>query len=192
MGNHDDSALGTLANRPYVAEWSAGHRKIYSVSASDAVAMAALTSRREAGPEDVAGLLGAVARRSDTRRVTADEKRVPFTGAEYVTALRSARFTGAGPLGHGYGPEADGSIGTAQLRWLEQRLTTAKDAYVVEFSHHPSTSMENLAPDPRSPHERRHTGKKLLEVLHRHPNVVAWVNGRATSPASTARSPTTT
>ena len=45
------------------------------------------------------------------------------------------------------------------------------------FSHHPSDMMTNLAPDPRDRDEPIHSGDELVAVLHRHPQVVAWVNG---------------
>jgi metallophosphoesterase (TIGR03767 family) len=70
-----------------------------------------------------------------------------------------------------------GSIGATQLAWLTEELTRAKDSYVIVFSHHPSRDLDNLAPDPRTPSERRHGGPELLDLLHRFPNVLAWVNG---------------
>ncbi|HSV41081.1 MAG TPA: TIGR03767 family metallophosphoesterase [Nocardioidaceae bacterium] len=212
MGNHDDTVLGTLATRPYVEDWTAGGRKIFSARCDETLFLAELASRPAAlsdpqpEPREVADLLETVAALGETRTVVPDERRRPFTGSEYVDALRSERFTGAGPVGHGYGPEADGSrlyyrywlspdvlaisldttnqaggadgsVGAAQLEWLERTLLEHADEYVLVFSHHPSYCMDNLAPDPRSPEESRHSGDEVLDLLHRHPNVLAWING---------------
>jgi len=88
---------------------------------------------------------------------------------------------------------ADGSIGLRQYRWLEQELRrgsttyytadgsrvrqhTAAELFLV-FSHHSSTTMGNVLADPRAPDERRVPGSELVALLHRFPNVLAWVNG---------------
>lgn len=87
----------------------------------------------------------------------------------------------------------DGSIGTEQLRWVERTLTAGSsryydddgnvvrhrvsDTFFVLFSHHTSKTMDNLVADPRRPFERRHSGDELVALLHRFPNVIAWVNG---------------
>lgn len=154
-------------------------------------------------------LLAGIARNNVTIAVTPDERRRPLTTEQYVEAVRDPRHTGAGPVGHGYGDDAgdgarlyfshrvsdelvvlsldttnqaggaSGSVGTAQLRWLEEQLTRHASDYVVVVSHHPSHSMDNLAPDPRDPDEDRHSGEEVLALLHDHPQVVAWVNGHA-------------
>lgn len=87
----------------------------------------------------------------------------------------------------------DGSLGHAQFRWLEQTLTagssryfdsaghetrhSVSDTYFVLFSHHTSNTMGNLLPDPANFFEPRHSGPELVALLHRFPNVLAWVNG---------------
>ena len=212
MGNHDAAALGTLEHLPAVAAWHTGDRKVFSADSEEALLLAArLCSRTpndhpDLGPGGVAGLLDAIGGRGRTRHVTADPRRAPFTTQQYVAALREPRFTGAGPVGHGYAVDddgsrlyfthrlapdvlavsldttnqaggADGSVGAAQLGWLDEQLTAYPDSYVVVFSHHPSDMMTNLAPDPRDPHEPRRAGGDVLALLHQHPQVVAWVNG---------------
>ncbi|MFE0700568.1 TIGR03767 family metallophosphoesterase [Streptomyces sp. NPDC058872] len=88
---------------------------------------------------------------------------------------------------------ADGSIGQRQLRWLERQLRQNSSVYwtddgtrvrqavsdelFVLFSHHTSTTMGNLLPDRRHPLDPRLPGAALVALLHRYPNVVAWVNG---------------
>jgi metallophosphoesterase (TIGR03767 family) len=87
----------------------------------------------------------------------------------------------------------DGSIGTEQLDWLRARLaagssrhydlagnlvrTQRSDELFVLFSHHTSKTMDNVVRDPERLFEDRHTGEEILHLLHRFPNVVAWVNG---------------
>ena len=84
---------------------------------------------------------------------------------------------------------ADGSIDAEQLHWLERSLeevhssfrardgsavrTGNPDRYVVVMSHHGPDSLSN----PRG--EQR--GGELLQLLHRFPNVVLWLNGHTHS-----------
>jgi metallophosphoesterase (TIGR03767 family) len=207
MGNHDVVANGMLENRRYVEEWSGGGRKIFSATGEAPVHLAARLANVKAG-DDVGALITAIASDGTTRTVNADERRLPYTGAEYVLLLHEERFTGAGPAGHGYAPGTgsdklyysyplgprvaaisldstnqaggiDGSIGSTQWHWLIRELNRLSDQYVLIFTHHPSNTMTNLAPDPRTPHEERHSGHELLALLHRFPNVLAWVNGHS-------------
>lgn len=87
----------------------------------------------------------------------------------------------------------DGSLGAAQFRWIEQILLAGSsryfdsagsaitahrdDTYFILFSHHTSSSMDNIIPDPAHPLEPRMRGTQLVDLLHRFPNVLAWVNG---------------
>ena len=91
-----------------------------------------------------------------------------------------------------------GSIGLAQFDWLEQRLIAAHSHYfdsngnvvrtghadrvVVLFSHHGLRSLDNpnIAPDPDDPGANdlpRVMADQVEALVHRFPNVVAWVNG---------------
>jgi metallophosphoesterase (TIGR03767 family) len=111
---------------------------------------------------------------------------------------------------------ADGSIGEAQMQWLERQLIGAHSHYfdasgsevrtfnddrlVLVFGHHRTAGINATqnprqvggrddaadAPDTfRGPDgyvyrvERQHGGDELLELLHRFPNVVAYVNGHS-------------
>ncbi|HET6151941.1 MAG TPA: TIGR03767 family metallophosphoesterase [Marmoricola sp.] len=205
MGNHDDVVGGMLGNRGYTDEWAVGGRKIFTAHDDAAYHLATMLKGVKAG-DNANGLLHHLARSGHTRHVHADPRRRRFTGTEFVDMLHQPQYAGAGPVGHGFTAGADeqnlyfsyqasskvrvisldttnqaggalGSIGTAQLSWLRAELRAATDSYVLVLSHHPSTTMTNLARDPRAPHERRHNGAAVLEVLHQFPNVVAWVNG---------------
>jgi metallophosphoesterase (TIGR03767 family) len=86
-----------------------------------------------------------------------------------------------------------GSLGAAQFRWIEKTLRAGssryydsagslvtadhEDTWFVLFSHHTSTSMDNLLPDPAAILEKRYSGEQLVALLNRFPNVLAWVNG---------------
>lgn len=99
------------------------------------------------------------------------------------------------------GGYADGSIGAGQLAWLEQRLievssryfdasgeektTDNEDRLVLLFSHHGLRSLDNpltMAPDPLEPASNdlpRVLADEVEALVHRFPNVVAWVNGHS-------------
>lgn len=79
------------------------------------------------------------------------------------------------------------------MKWLESVLQSysthwydtdgnvvrrgSNDQLIVIFSHHTSTTMGNLLPDPYNLFEGRHSGTELVTLLQRYPNVVGWVNG---------------
>jgi metallophosphoesterase (TIGR03767 family) len=156
------------------------------------------------------------------RPVTPDLARRAVSIDEWINAHLASPST-PGPHGHGYtqdmlgttqlyytfpvapgvlgisldtvnhGGYADGSIGEAQMAWLEARLIEASGRYrdtggtevrtghadqlVVLFSHHNKATLGNPVPDPASPAEQRLTFTELHALLKRFPNVIAWVNG---------------
>jgi metallophosphoesterase (TIGR03767 family) len=75
-------------------------------------------------------------------------------------------------------PQGDyqGSIGTAQLAWLEQQLAEVDrqpGRIAVLASHHGSVSLTNT----RGADPQRQLAAALTALLHRHPCVVAWLVG---------------
>ncbi|MET9729379.1 TIGR03767 family metallophosphoesterase [Streptomyces sp. NPDC006458] len=207
VGNHDSLPLGCYGHGDSsLTEFAVGGRKLMELPAADARKVQdAIRSARDPRGTALRDLLQAHAR--DLRPVTPDERRAPYTPAEYLRAHLDPAHTGPGPVGHGYssanldtgtqyysfriaddvigisldttdpGGHYEGSIGTAQLRWLESTLKENSDSYAIVFSHHTSASMDNPLPDPSRPHERRHSGAELLALLGRHRTVLAWVNG---------------
>ncbi|MEU0967559.1 TIGR03767 family metallophosphoesterase [Streptomyces sp. NPDC005917] len=208
VGNHDTLPLGCFGSHadPYLAAAAVGGKKL--MTATDAEARKLQDTIRKAQDPKGGGyrdFLKAHAR--STRSVTADEKRAPYTAADYLKAHLDPAYQGLGPVGHGYssanlaantqyyafrisddvigisldttdaGGHYDGSIGTSQLAWLERTLKENKDSYAVVFSHHTGQTMTNTRPDPAHPGDRRHTGAELVTLLNRHANVLAWVNG---------------
>lgn len=158
------------------------------------------------------------------RPVTADPARRAVTVTEWIQRHLDSPAA-PGPSGHGYTEEmlasrqlyyafpisdavlgisldtvnhggyADGSIGDAQLAWLEQQLIAVHGTYhdaggttvstghadrlVVLFSHHNLYTLENPFPDPFAPDDPRRGFAALQALLRRFPNVVAWVNGHS-------------
>ncbi|WP_329252021.1 TIGR03767 family metallophosphoesterase [Actinoallomurus sp. NBC_01490] len=84
------------------------------------------------------------------------------------------------------GGYADGSLGARQAAWLTDRLAEVHgpgaDRAVVLFSHHGLSTLTNGVP-PADPAERtaadlpRLLAPDVERLLHRFPNVVAWVSG---------------
>jgi metallophosphoesterase (TIGR03767 family) len=89
---------------------------------------------------------------------------------------------------------SDGSLGVRQFRWLEERLgevhapggstgasstSGRENRLVVLASHHGLTSMTNDRELANGPEEDqpRVTAGEVRALLHRHPNVVLWLNG---------------
>ncbi|MFI5526049.1 TIGR03767 family metallophosphoesterase [Streptomyces platensis] len=212
VGNHDSLPGGCYApGDPFWTRIATGERKLESLPAGEAARVwKAVKEGLDPKGEDFKRLLTSHAKQA--RTVTPDERRAPFTRAEYLRAHLDPAHTGHGPHGHGYtaahldgnrlyysfrisddvlgisldttdpGGHYTGSVGDAQLRWLERTLKEnekGEKAHVLVFSHHTSKSMNNTRPDPARPQEKRHTGAELVEVLAAHPGVVGWINGHS-------------
>ncbi|MFF4654836.1 TIGR03767 family metallophosphoesterase [Streptomyces sp. NPDC001381] len=207
VGNHDAMPLGCYAHGDsWLAEFAVGGRKLMELTAAEATRLQrSISQDRDPRGTVVRDLLKSKTRA--LRTVTPDERRAPYTPADHLRAHLDPAHRGAGPVGHGYtaanlaegtqyytfpvaenvlgisldttdpGGHYNGSIGTAQLEWLDATLRAHRDAYAIVFSHHTGESMSNTRPDPARPGERRHTGAELTALLGRHRNVVAWVNG---------------
>ncbi|MFD5396457.1 TIGR03767 family metallophosphoesterase [Streptomyces sp. NPDC127097] len=212
VGNHDSLPGGCYApGDPFWTEIATGERKLETLPAAEAAKVwKAVKDGLDPKGEDFKRLLTSHAKQA--RRVTPDERRAPFTRTEYLRAHLDPAHTGHGPHGHGYtaahldgnrlyysfrisdhvlgisldttdpGGHYTGSVGDAQLRWLERTLKEnekGEKAHVLVFSHHTSKTMNNTRPDPARPQEKRHTGAELVEVLAAHPGVVGWINGHS-------------
>ncbi|MFE0676065.1 TIGR03767 family metallophosphoesterase [Streptomyces sp. NPDC058867] len=190
----------------YLTDFAVGGRKLMSLDATEAKKLRqALKKAQDPEGAQLRELLKAHAR--DLRPVTADERRAPYTPTEYIKAHLDPAYQGVGPVGHGYssanldagtqyysfriaddvigisldttdaGGHYEGSIGSAQLRWLDATLRDNPDSYAVVFSHHTSETMDNTRRDPARPNERRHNGQEVIALLASHRNVLAWING---------------
>lgn len=161
-----------------------------------------------------------------TRPVTPDADRRIASRSQYVEEMFKTTGT---PIGHGFtdanrttgvaywqkdeglfrmigldtvnpGGHSDGSIGVAQLAWLEARLKEVSSRYydasgnevstggtnklVILFSHHGLRSIKNPfnSPDPfdsaNNDYPRR-SASDIEKLVQRFPNVIAWVNGHS-------------
>lgn len=89
---------------------------------------------------------------------------------------------------------ANGSLSLSQAKWLEGQLKKRSAVYynkqgkrvknshadnklVIIFSHHDSKTMDNVQGKNHKPDTSRLNAKSFIALLHRFPNVVAWVNG---------------
>ena len=218
VGNHDSLPLGCFGHGDsWLAEYAVGGKKLMSLPASEAKKLQD-TIRNASDPQGhhFRDLLKAHAR--SMRSVTPDERRAPYTARDYLKAHLDPAYRGVGPVGHGYstanldagtqyysfriaddvigisldttdpGGHYQGSIGAAQLRWLDRTLRENKDSFAVVFSHHTSDSMDNLRRDPAHPGERRYGGADVVALLASHSNVLAWVNGHIHRNVITAHS----
>ncbi|MFD9205039.1 TIGR03767 family metallophosphoesterase [Streptomyces sioyaensis] len=212
VGNHDSLPGGCYApGDPFWTEIATGGRKLETLPAAEAAKVwKAVKEGLDPKGADFKRLLTSHAKQA--RSVTPDERRAPFTRAEYLRAHLDPAHTGPGPHGHGYtaaalsedrlyytfkisddvlgisldttdpGGHYTGSVGDAQLRWLEGVLKKNEKGdkqHVLVFSHHTGKTMNNTQPDPARPHEKRHGGPELIEVLAAHPRVVGWINGHS-------------
>ncbi|WP_043266251.1 TIGR03767 family metallophosphoesterase [Streptomyces sp. CT34] len=150
VGNHDDSIEGSLPDLGLLNSLYTGDRKLEGCDDDTA---ARLADALKHDPAQAAALLGKLLTGEGAiRKVTPDERRRPFSPAEFARAHLDPAHTGAGPVGHGFTSDAansgrlyytfplaegvlgisldttnragfaDGSLGTRQLKWLESVL----------------------------------------------------------------------
>ncbi|MGW0601491.1 TIGR03767 family metallophosphoesterase [Streptomyces sp. NPDC002776] len=190
----------------WLTDFAVGGKKLMSLPAAEAKKLQEAL-RKAKDPEGVQFRELLKAHSRNMRSVTADERRAPYTPTEYIKAHLDPAFQGVGPAGHGYssanldagtqyysfriagdvigisldttdaGGHYEGSVGSAQLRWLDRTLRDNADSYAIVFSHHTSKTMDNTRRDPARPNERRHNGQEVIALLAGHSNVLAWVNG---------------
>ena len=217
FGNHDGLLQGNVPSTAPLAAVATGPLKVVGLPAG--LSPNDLAVGLASGDPAVLAALAT----GPARTVTADPQRQPVSPSAWAQAHRVDRG-GPGPIGHGFdqqavdtgilyytfdlgddvlgisldtvnrGGYADGSIGQAQLDWLEDQLvavarslprprtaprfaTDNGDRLVVLFSHHTISTLGNPVPDPAMPDDRRVLGDEVVAFLHRFPNVVAWVNG---------------
>ncbi|MFJ9584869.1 TIGR03767 family metallophosphoesterase [Streptomyces acidicola] len=211
VGNHDSLPGGCYApGDSFFADFAVGGRKLMTLDeqAGKTIWDNVRTGGDPRGA-DWKAMLKSHTRQM--RSVTPDENRAPFTPLEYLKAHLDPAHTGPGPVGHGYsqanvdagtqyytfriaddvigisldstdpGGHYEGSLGTAQLKWLDRTLKEhgKNGSYAIVFSHHTSRTMRNLREDPARPGEARHGGDEVLSLLGRHKGVLAWVNGHS-------------
>ena len=124
------------------------------------------------------------------------------TGDAFYTFEISPGVTGVALDSTNRSGYKDGSLSERQFTWLEDVLKAGcstyydtfgtrvtqfvEDRYFVLFSHHTIHTMKNRTPDPGVPGDIRHLGSEVSALVHRFPNVVAWINGHTHSNSITA------
>ena len=199
FGNHDDQFLGTVPNNIIDFMYLSATKLDLPDPAARAVAEAIVND-----PAALVPLLTQAQSSAAAFPVTPDPRRRPFSNAEFVRRHFDPAITGPGPVGHGFsspdGPTwytfsiapglrgislntcnslglSNGSISEKQLRWMERTIARHPDELVMVFSHHTSTTMTAALPNPETPGEAQFDGGHLVNVLKKHKNVIAWVNG---------------
>jgi metallophosphoesterase (TIGR03767 family) len=218
-GNHDGLLQGNAPPVTPLDEIAVGPLKVIGLPAgmSPGDAFTGLV-------EGDSGVINTLLTGGYTRTVTPDENRRPIDAAEWARH-HVEDTGGPGPVGHGFGERAietgqlyytfdigdgilgivldtvnpggyaNGSIGQAQLQWLQQELIGASGHYygaggeeiatentdrlVVIFSHHNLNTMDNPFPNIFDPQDTRVLGPEIEALVHRFPNVIAWVNGHS-------------
>ena len=199
FGNHDAMVQGRAPGTPGVDALLAGGTKpVLLDEATRAATDASDTSAMELYQHDPARFSGGPA-----APVPADPGRRLFERARFVAATRGA--DGQEAEGVAYfadephpavrllvldttnpGGHVDGSVGTAQFRWLRMQLDAAleNDQLVVVASHHGLSTMTNgyvardgsgvARPGQDLP---RVLGPEIEELLTSHPNTALWLSG---------------
>lgn len=198
FGNHDGLVQGNFPKTLPLSVVSMGPLKITSVppGLSQADIVRALKN------VNATPLLGATALTS-ADAVTSDPKRKVLNRRQ---TIEQHFHTSGTPNGHGYtaanrahgtahywfdqgnvrcivldtcNPSgyAEGSIDKPQFIWLKQVLAATTDKYVIIFSHHTAATMTNRLRVVGLDLQQRILGPAVITELHKHPNVVAWVNG---------------
>jgi metallophosphoesterase (TIGR03767 family) len=194
FGNHDGCVQGTVSNNALFRQIATGGQKAYAGldAGSCPAAPGDDPSQWFSGP---------------TRAVTADASRRLVTRREYIQELVGHGFTAANVASsNAYyvvddhrpfriivldtvnpGGKEDGSIGRAQLAWLQARIAEVPDRYVILTSHHGLHALTNpvvdLSQDPEMPLDGyvpdnpRALADEVEAALHAFPNVIAWVAG---------------
>ncbi|HET6855480.1 MAG TPA: TIGR03767 family metallophosphoesterase [Streptomyces sp.] len=199
VGNHDDLPSGCFANgTEFLGDFAVGDRKLMTLPVADARALeAVLKDGKDPRGNHFTDLLRREKPRM--RRITPDPARAPFTPREYIQAHLDPAYAGAAAVtpGHGYtrenldtgalhysfpvadgvlgvsldttdrGGHFEGHIGQDQLDWLKRLLIAHQDDKVLIFSHHNSWTFDG------------DDGDRLLALLKRHRNVIAWINGHS-------------
>ncbi|MGI9017017.1 MAG: TIGR03767 family metallophosphoesterase [Euzebya sp.] len=197
-GNHDGLAQGNAPTDPVIEGIATGPVKVLSPPPANPCVL-------EAGELPIGGVPTAPA-----TSVTADPDRRMLTRAQYAQAHLDAPGL---PSGHGLttdnvtqgrmfyaadvgalrwivldtvnpGGFSEGSIGDAQLAFLEAELAAADQAgkLAVLFSHHGLRSLDNpvITPDPLDPAGGdlpRHMSEEVRALCNAHPSLILWVNG---------------
>lgn len=175
-GNHDALLQGTVYADPELRDLALGDRRIAGLP-SGATPLMVLEGVAPIGPARYVH-----APESPVAPVTPDSRRrileVDELDRPWVHDVGGVRFIALDTVN----PEGgwQGSVGTAQLRWLRQMLGESEGRYVVILSHHPSWCLTNA----HSSGEPRHLAAEVVHLLLEHSCVIGWLSGHVHAHAS--------
>ncbi len=183
-GNHDALLAGTVAWTPKMAAVSVGAAKQRGLPAAELLADAAASFR--ADPD--------LFFTGSTTVVAGDSARRPMVPTEFPAARHVQTRIHRSPFDFVARPNdglavvvldtvdenghPDGVLSTEQAQWLGETIAELDrqepETSVIVASHHgPAHHHVTI------PHRDRITGPGIVDLLCRHPNVVAWINGHA-------------
>ncbi|QIM15972.1 TIGR03767 family metallophosphoesterase [Leucobacter insecticola] len=206
FGNHDAMFYGTFGVTDQMRQMAVGSRKSFEMTTTLANMLNEYSAQNGAltqGAGSIRDLFGAVGMNA----VPANPKRRLYDSREFMAEhfnspaapgpvghgfteenLRSGetwwkadlsgsvRLLGLDTCNTVAGP--DGAVSEAQFEWLGQELRQAEreGKLILIASHHNSHTLDNPS---RKPGEtgRLYFSKDLLELLLKHPVVIAWLNG---------------
>ena len=156
FGNHDNSIEGTLPSGfPVLAQMYTGKVKFngFADTTSD-------TALRQALAYGSTAILDQSPAQRSSWIVTPDARRATFTPRQYMAAHLESRYTGPGPVGHGFSPSnvadntgyysfriapgitgiamdstnragfTEGSIGDQQWKWIQRTIEASSSRYI--------------------------------------------------------------
>ena len=188
VGNHDVLIQGVVTPSPLTTRAATGARRIVELEEDLAIP----GSADEISPGLVDRVLAEGVGR--TVRTPPDDRRRPLSPRRAVSVLRRPAAAGAGPrLDYTFEIGArvrgivldtsrrdagsGGRLAPEQLAWLDKRLASAGERYVVVFSHHPLPRTEG----GQAALERLASDRRVLAAVsgHSHRNVVTPRRGPA-------------
>ncbi|MFM9134275.1 MAG: metallophosphoesterase [bacterium] len=175
-GNHDALLQGTVYADASLRDLALGDRRISGLPAGGSPLML-LEGVAPIGPARYVHV-----DESPAAPVTPDPRRrileVEELDRPWVHDVGGVRFIALDTVNPDGGWQ--GSVGSAQLRWLRQMLEDSAGRYVVVLSHHPSWCLTN----PHTAGEPRHLAAEVVHLLLEHPCVVGWLSGHVHAHAS--------
>jgi metallophosphoesterase (TIGR03767 family) len=162
FGNHDNTPVGTLpANIPGIEYFCTGEHKVIGKDESSSRALAAAMDKSGA-TIPVTELFGGS---GTIRRVTPDDRRTPFSTAEFVQAHLDPANTGHGPHGHGFTQDnADGREVYYTFRIAPGITGISLDTTTLAGFGDGSIGLDRARPVPLG---RAHPASRQLHLLQR-------------------------
>lgn len=205
-GNHDKLLLGTFGVTPAFEALAVGARKAVTAASTAGVGLGGYASRTGV-LQQAASAWGTALFDPAMRAVQSNSRREIYGALDFVAAhfrttqqpgpighgftkanvdtgetwwaadiTAHVRLLGLDTCNSVAGP--DGAVPQRQLDWLTRELARAQteNRLVVLLSHHNSLTLENRA-QRLGDNEALYGAEELIDLLLRHPNAVAWLNG---------------